>query len=130
MIRDYCLDVSIKGIWSLMIVTYRHVKSVVVVIVAQLLTYCLRQPRQLHSDDKFGHQQGEINFWMPLTSCKSTRTRDQKNRKVGCCWYKVFVVTFDAKRSRTTTLLKHVFVFLLVCLPFWQFYGMQMGQPT
>lgn len=33
-----------------------------------------RQPRQLHSDAKYGHQQGEINFWMPLTSQKATRT--------------------------------------------------------
>ena len=33
----------------------------------------LRQPRQLHNDAKYGHQQGELNFWMPLTSKKITR---------------------------------------------------------
>jgi len=33
-----------------------------------------RQPRQLHNDAKYGHQQGELNFWMPLTSKKITRT--------------------------------------------------------
>ena len=35
----------------------------------------IRQPRQLHSDAKYGHQPGEINFWMPLTSQKATRSR-------------------------------------------------------
>ena len=33
----------------------------------------VRQPRQLHNDAKYGHQQGELNFWMPLTSKKITR---------------------------------------------------------
>lgn len=37
------------------------------------MSVCVRQPRQLHNDAKYGHQQGELNFWMPLTSKKITR---------------------------------------------------------
>ena len=28
----------------------------------------------LHSDADYGHQEGEINFWLPLTDVKSNNT--------------------------------------------------------
>lgn len=33
-----------------------------------------RRSRMLHADERYGHQAGEINFWMPLTDYKLTRT--------------------------------------------------------
>ena len=33
-----------------------------------------RRSRMLHADEKFGHQPGEVNFWMPLTDYALTRT--------------------------------------------------------
>ncbi|CAJ1462233.1 unnamed protein product [Effrenium voratum] len=32
------------------------------------------RPRRLHRDAEFGHQDGEVNFWMPLTDYSSTKT--------------------------------------------------------
>lgn len=32
------------------------------------------RPRRLHRDAEFGHQDGEINFWMPLTDYSRTQT--------------------------------------------------------
>ena len=36
----------------------------------------------LHADERYGHQAGEINFWMPLTDYKLTRTSGHFDRLV------------------------------------------------